>query len=314
MKKNIFSMAVLLQVAGMLAYLAAIAYLGSFSRYMSDDYCEAVSTRSSSPLTAVITRYEDGDWRAANRYSNLLFVGVMESALGWRSIEIIPPVMIILWGIGLVVLVRQARKLMGIEWHILMDLFLGALLAFTSILVAPDRFQILYWRSSMATHFAPLVFLNFLIAALLFKVRAKPNDTLPVWFALGLLLASFMIGGFSEPPVTVMVVGSALALAYIWFFVRDGSRRSWLLLAGSVFVGAVSALGVMAVSPAVAKLGADSPSFVEWIQRTVEFTYFFLGDTVKTLPLPILFNVLAPALFVFLAVRQKDGHQLASRS
>lgn len=310
MKKKFFSMAVLLQAAGMLAYLAAIAYLGTFTRYMSDDYCEAVATRASSPLGAVITRYEAGDWRAANRYSNLLFVGVMESMLGWRNIEIVPAVMVILWGLGLVALVRQARKLAGIEWHILMDVFVGSLLAFISILEAPNRYQILYWRSSMATHFAPMVFLNFLVAALLSRVQVKRETAAAVWFAFALLLASFVIGGFSEPPVTVMVTGSALAFVCIWFFVKDDSRLSWLLFTGSVLVGAISALGVMAVSPAVSKLGADAPSFMEWVQRTVEYTYFFLIDTVKTLPLPVLFSVLCPALFVFLMVRQKEGVNL----
>ncbi len=310
MKKIFFRLSVLLNVAAMLAYLAAVAYLGTFTRYMSDDYCEAVSTRASSPLAAVITRYEDGDWRAANRYSNLLFVGVMESMLGWRNIEIIPAVMVILWGLGLVVLARQSRKLAGIEWPVLMDIFLGALLAFISILVAPNRFQILYWRSSMATHFAPLVFLNFLMAGLLSRVHAKREAAASVWFTLGLFLASFIIGGFSEPPVVVMVVSSALMFAYIWFFIKESPRQSLLIFTGSIFAGAVSALGVMAMSPAVATLGSDAPSFMEWVQRTFEYTYFFLIDTGKTLPLPILFSILCPALFVFLAVRQKDDINL----
>ena len=66
MKRNFFRSGVFLLVAATLAYVAVIAYLGTFSRYMSDDYCEAVSTKSSSPLTAVITRYEAGDCRAGD--------------------------------------------------------------------------------------------------------------------------------------------------------------------------------------------------------------------------------------------------------
>lgn len=307
MKRIYFKSGVLLHVAAILAYVAVIAYLGTFSRYMSDDYCEAVSTKSSSPLAAVIIRYEAGDWRAANRYSNLLFVGITESLLGWRNIAIVPAFMVILWGVGIIVLVRQIRRVIGVEWHILMDVFLGGLLAFITILEAPNRFQILYWRSSMATHFAPLVFLNFLVAAMLSRIQTKREDAAPAWFTLVVFLASFIIGGFSEPPVTVMVISSALVIAYVWFFVKDGLRKPWLFLTGSVFMGAISALTVMAVSPAVSKLGADAPSFMEWIQRTVEYTYFFQIDTVKTLPLPVLFSILCPAVFVFLALRQKEG-------
>ena len=310
MLKNFFRLSVLLNVAAMLAYLAAVAYLGAFSRYMADDYCEAASMQSSTPLRAVMDRYEAGEWRAANRYSNLLLAGVLESLLGLRSVAIILPLMVILWSVGLIYLVRQVRKLAGIEWHFLMDMFFGALLAYLTILEAPNRFQVIYWRASMESHFAPLVFLNFLVIALLSRLHAKREAAAPVWFVLVIFFASFIVGGFSEPPVAVMVVGSALALAYIWFFVKDKLRHPALLLTGSVFVGAVFALGVMAFSPAAATLGADVPTFMDLMRRTFEYTYFFLIDTVKTLPLPILFSILCPALFVFLAVRQKGDINL----
>ena len=66
-----------------------------------------------------------------------------------------------------------------------------------------------------------------------------------------------------------MVVGSALALAYIWFFVKDKLRHPALLLTGSVFVGAVFALGVMAFSPAAATLGADVPTFMRFNAKDI---------------------------------------------
>ena len=82
-------------------------------------------TKAYSPLGAVINRYEDGQWRAANRYSNLLFVGVVEALLGKQNLQIIPAVLMFLWVIGLVYLVRQVRQVAGIQWHIYMDIFLG---------------------------------------------------------------------------------------------------------------------------------------------------------------------------------------------
>ena len=90
---------------------------------MADDYCDTFITQSSSPLAAVINRYEEGGWRAANRYSNLFFAGVAESVFGSQSVKTVPVGMILLWGMGLVTLVRQVRKLAGIEWPILMDVF-----------------------------------------------------------------------------------------------------------------------------------------------------------------------------------------------
>lgn len=303
MKKNSFSIVVLLYITGALAFLTAIAYLGTFTRHMADDYCETYVTQTYSPLGAVIDRYEAGNWRAANRYSNLLFVGVAESLLGRQNIEIVPVLMIILWEIGLIILVRQFRKLAGIQCHILVDIFLGTTLAFLSILEAPNPFQTFYWRSSMATHFVPLVFLNFLIAFLFF--RSNKEAAVSAWTMLVIFFAAFVIGGFSEPPVTVMIVGSGLGFVYTWFFVKNKTRPALLSLTGCILAGAASALIVMAVSPAASNLGADTPSFVEWIQRTTQYTYLFVIDTIKRLPLPILFSIVCPALLAFVVYRDK---------
>ena len=158
--------------------MAAIAYLGTFTRYMADDYCETYNTQTYSPLGAVINRYQDGVWRAANRYSNLLFVGVVESLLGRQSIEIIPVIMIIFWTIGLFYLVRQVRKLAGIQWHVLLDIFLGTDTGFPFHFAGAQSFSNLLLASSMATHFVPLVFLNFLVVFLLYRMRKKKRPAL----------------------------------------------------------------------------------------------------------------------------------------
>ena len=300
MSKKIFAAAVFVHIAGAVFFLAAVAYLGAFTRYMADDYCESYTTQTYSPLTAVVSRYQEGSWRAANRYSNLLFVGVMESLLGWSNIEIVPVGMIILWAAGLVALSRQARKLAGWDWDFRMDAFLGVLLAFLPLLEAPNRYQTFYWRSSMATHFVPLVFLNFLAAFLLYRARAKKESLPSIWSVLALFFAAFMIGGFSEPPLTVTIVGAGLGLAYIWLFVKNETRRALLLPLAGVFTGAVFALIVMAVSPAARNLGKTAPSFFEWAGRTAAYTYLFLLDVLKSLPLPLLFSAACPAIFIFL--------------
>ncbi|MCA2002213.1 MAG: DUF6056 family protein [Chloroflexi bacterium] len=297
MSKKIFAAAVFAHIAGAVFFLAAVAYLGTFTRYMADDYCESYTTQTYSPLTAVVNRYQEGSWRAANRYSNLLFVGVMEALLGWGNIETVPAGLIFLWAAGLILLSRQARKFAGLEWNFSVDVFLGLTLAFLPILEAPNRYQTFYWRSSMATHFVPLVFLNVLAAFLLYRARAaKPAA---FWSAVLLAPAAFLIGGFSEPPVTVMVVGAALGLASL-SFASEKTRRAFFLPLAGIFFGAVAALLTMAVSPAARNLGKTAPSFFEWAGRTAEYTYLFLLDIIKSLPLPLLFSVACPAIFIFL--------------
>lgn len=102
---------------------------------------KAVSTKSSSPLAAVIIRYEAGDRRAANRYSNLLFVGITEIAVRLAKYRNRSCVHGHSLGVAFIVLVRQICRVIGVEWHILMDVFLGGLLAFITILGSTQSFS-----------------------------------------------------------------------------------------------------------------------------------------------------------------------------
>ena len=68
-KSILFRIVVLLFVLATLIYLGVMAYLGTFTRYMADDYCETYLAQTDSPLGAVINRYEE--WSMARRKSLL---------------------------------------------------------------------------------------------------------------------------------------------------------------------------------------------------------------------------------------------------
>ena len=309
MKKSIlFRNIVFLNVLAALVFLGVMAYLGTFARYMADDYCESLNMSTDSPLEVVINRYVDGTWRASNRYSNLLFVGVVERLVP-NNIEVISPVMIALWAIGLIAAVYEIRTFVGARWPMLVDLYLGTLLAFLSLFEAPNRFQILYWRSSMATHFAPLVFLNFLLAFLFLCLRLAKGRSVPIWIGFTFFLVSFLIGGFSEPPVTLIILGAGTSLLYGWFFAKGESRRPALTLFTWILAGGILALSVMALSPAMSGLD-HSPSFLEWIQSTAQYTYYFVFDTLKTLPVPTLFGFGAPVILFYFLFQEQAYSQL----
>ncbi len=281
------------------AALSLYMYLGTFSRYLSDDFCEAVHVREASPLGAVIDRYTDGEWRAANRYSNLLFVGFSEW-LGPHNVQITTPLMILLWVIGLVWLIHEAGKLAGLSWFIEIDVLLGTTLAFFTLLQAPQLFQTIYWRSSMFTHFAPLVFGAFLLAFLLRSISRARHEAVPFWVHAIVLPASFVIAGFSEPPVAVMVTGLGLAMIAAWVTVDGDARTRILLLLGSAFAGAFLGLMVMIFSPAsFGMLNGERPGLVKLLQDSFSFPFAFIQSTFKTLPLPSLISVIIPALLIW---------------
>src|ERR1700690_3649685 len=138
----LFRVALGLGAVSMAIGLGFFAYLGTFTRYLADDYCEAVEARSGL-IQSLILRYET----VSDRYSNLLFVGLREFLLP-HNVEILPVIMILLWTIALTWLVYEARRMVGLRWFFLIDFFLAASLAFFSILEAPNRFQTIYWRSA----------------------------------------------------------------------------------------------------------------------------------------------------------------------
>ncbi len=294
--RGILRVCILCMLAAMCMYMA----LGTFSRYMSDDFCETIRVNEASALGAVIDRYTEGEWRAANRYSNLLFVGFSEW-LGPNNVQITTPLMIFLWMAGLIWAISEIRRLAGISWRIEVDLFLGISLAFLTILQAPHLFQTLYWRSSMFTHFAPLVFGVFLLAFLIRQAGCVRIEPLPLWKHLIVFFAAFVIAGFSEPPVATMVTALTLAILAVWFCSHGPARERILKLLGWAFAGAFLGLLVMVFSPANLNMpDGSTPGLVELFRDTFLFAFVFINSTFKTLPLPAMISILIPALLVWL--------------
>jgi hypothetical protein len=193
--------------------LGALSYLSTHYRYMADDYCESVLIRNEPVLTAVFHRYVDGDFRASNRYSNLLFVGLSE-VLGKNSVQILPTLMILAWLVGMTWSLNQFLKLTGIRLPGLVVYWAAVSVVFFSAWQAPNRFQIFFWRSGMATHFAPIVFISLFSGFVLYQIYSANKP--PLWISFAVFLASFMIGGFSEPPAVFMVVLIILSMVAVW--------------------------------------------------------------------------------------------------
>jgi len=280
--------------------LGAFLYLGTFTRYISDDYCEAIRVNRTSPVTAVIERYIGGQWRAADRFSNLLFVGLSET-LGPSNVPIAAVSMILLWIFSLIWSLYGVQKLASLQWSFVLTSFLAALLAFFTILQAPDLFQTLYWRSGMATHFAPLVFQFLLAGFVLYYIRHSHGGSPTIWVTVLVFLAAFMIGGFSEPPTAMMILALGFILAGLWLWGRGSSRRPALILSAATLVGALLAMAVMFFSPAntLHSEVASSPNFPAVVVRTVRYTFEFMADTLHILPLPSLISALLPAPVLF---------------
>lgn len=276
--------------------IATYMKLGSYTYYLADDYCEAVRVNRTTPIQAVIERYTDGDWRAANRYSNITFVGFSEM-LGENSIPITIVIMMFLWLIGLCWSMHELRKLLNIKWHVVIDLFLGTLLTFLSFLMAPSLFQTIYWRSSMMTHFAPLVFTSLLSAFVIRQSQnIQPSSKLIYVFVL---CCAFVIAGFSEPPTTTLLIVLSLLLLFIWQWDNSVNKLRHLALVGFFFIGILLGFFLMLFSPAITDVvNEKSQSVVTVLLNSFYYAFLFIQDSLKTLPLPLFLSFGIPFLLI----------------
>ncbi|RJP51739.1 MAG: hypothetical protein C4557_07440 [Anaerolineaceae bacterium] len=297
-----------ISVLALLSVTLIYVYLGTFSRYIADDYCEAVRVTSASPVQAVLDRYSVGAWRAANRYSNLLFVGVSES-LGGNNMPFAIASMSLLWLVGLTWSAREVGKLLKMNWVFETDLFIGLAFGFFSFLQAPSLFQTVYWRSSMMTHFAPLVFGSLLFAFVMRQVRRSEDKPLSLPVSLFILVAAFFIAGFSEPPTTTLLTILPLLMIVVWAFTKSPvGRKKFLAPLAWTFAGVVLGFLAMIFSPALAGVAREKTlNIIDLLATSFYYGYLFIIDTLKTQPLPILVSVLIPLLLIWLHRQMKPS-------
>lgn len=275
-----------LSAASMTVAIVFFAYFGIYSRLLADDYCETIQATQQTIFSALIYRYET----TSDRYSNFLF-DALSSLLGPHNVQFIPAIMIIGWTIALTWLLYLVKQLGGWQWPWLIDFYLAASLVFFSILQAPNRYQTFYWRSAMATHFAPLVYLTIFSAVLMTQVRHAATRPPASWVGPLFLIAAFLGGGFSEPPDAMLIVASGLAIAAVAIWEKGTRRRTALLLLIWTLAGGLLALLVMKLSPNVLRLRTPPPDLLTLIYRTSLNTAQFIQDSLLTLPVPTMVSM-----------------------
>ncbi|MDO9300689.1 MAG: hypothetical protein Q7T89_04860 [Anaerolineales bacterium] len=292
---NFFSLSIWLSATFSAFVLAIYAYLGTFSRHLADDYC-AVDFVKKDFFTALWINYTN----VSDRFSNFMLITFSE-VVGPRTVAVLPALMIILWVIGIAWLLYEASRFSGQAWDKFIILTLTLLFVFFALLQAPNRFQILYWRSSMSAHFAPLVFMPYLASSILRSIFAAEKKPTAFWVYPLIFFASFILGGFSEPTVMVLISLLALAIFSTWLWMKRPTRGAVLSLLIWSFAGAALALVVMAISPANAfRLGnAAPPTLPILLSRTFGYGFDFILNSFRTLPLPTLFTVLMPFLVFY---------------
>jgi hypothetical protein len=251
-------------------------------------------------------RYET----ASSRYTNILFIGFADKVFGWYNPAVLPALMLTVFVVGLFFLLDQIQKLLHLEWKRGLTFYFAALIAYFSLVQAPDLYQTLYWRAGMTSHFAPVALLPFLGAFVIGQIRLSSGRTPPTWVYAACFVIPFVIGGFSEPPITLSVSALVLAILAAWWM-KTPARRSTLLIMSWTLAGSAASLMVLALAPANSLRLGDTESNLFLLMWNIFYSTFqFASDQVRTLPLPVLLNVAIPALFFY--VRSSDSSGKAS--
>lgn len=303
----IFRYAVWISTLAMLIAIGLYIYLGTFSRYLGDDYCEAMLFKNSSPIGAVLERYTTGKWpRATMRYSNLLLDGYSE-LLGKNSMSISISSMAALWIIGLIWSIHEIRTFLQVKWPFSTDLFLGTTLGFFSFFMAPSLFQTVYWRSAMMTHFAPLVFGSLLTAFLVKQMGRAETQSISLLNNLAVFFASFIIAGFSEPPTTTVLTALPLLMLLIRVWGKPAARQKQLALLSWTLAGVFLGLIVMLLSPSSANaMQEKTSSIVQVLGNSFLYSYLFMVDSLRTIPLPLFVSTMISLMLILLYREAKE--------
>jgi Family of unknown function (DUF6056) len=287
--------------------LAVYAYLGFFSRYMADDYCLLVDLKSGDILTNSINKY----FFKSNRFTNLFVLGFWE--LFPNNIAFMPVLHIIFWVGGLYWLLNELNKTFNLALPLPVVLFTAETLALFSFFMAPNVFQILYWRPGQVSYLTPIVMFT-LMAAWLVNLVRRDKVTLPLAFLFGFM--AFFVGGLSETLGALHISILSLVLLCVFLFDKSPRRKPAQILLIALLMGALLALVVMFLAPANEVRINDengSPPFTTVLLRTFEYSFLFLRITFTNIPLPVVGLLAISSLMTMLLLQNQPNVKFEAR-
>ena len=286
--------------------LLVYAYLGTFSRRQADDFCYAWNASSRSLMDAQVTWYRTD----SSRYA-ATFVLTLSERLGSWTIPVLPVLVLGLWLYGTYRLFGRLQKKFKLDLPPMAVFFLAEVLIYFVLLLAPNLYQVLYWRPGLVIYLLPLVLLTHLAVFLLDQAASPEEKWRPL--VLGLVTVLFyFIAGFSET-IAALQIGMLGLLFVSLLFLAKGKKRNWvLLLVGFALLGSLAAMGTLFFSPATRMrqgLIGPGPDLVSLLRMSFSnaflFMYINLGENAFSL-LILLTTALLAGYGVFSA-RLTDG-------
>jgi hypothetical protein len=263
--------------------LAGYAYRGIFSRYLQDDYCYSAQVMSRDFFSAQLDSYMRVMPYNSDRYSLTLFSGFAEVLGGSKFDPYLPVLSIVFWAAALWLVFREWHKAFQIKINPLAST-VGAfsILVFTFYL-APNLYQVLFWRSAMFPYLTPLIINSFLVAAYFYIYRTRRINVLSA-FLFG--LTAFIAGGFSE---TVAIWQLCLwGLILIFFLFKSSKEPFAFKLILLPMLGTLLAILALALGPGNSDQlqPFQRPDLFTLVTRSFYYAWQFIKTSLRSLILP----------------------------
>jgi hypothetical protein len=217
-------------------------YLGSFTRFIADDYCSAYYAKDMGLVDSIMFWYKT--W--SGRYSAFGIDWVALNLFDAYHINWIPPLVLLIWLLLTIATVylflRSKNPQRDNFWHALV---LATMILFLVLVLSPNIPESLYWWNGMRSYMLPLVVLTFgALVFILFGQRTKTKQSLAIGMLFFFALA-FADGGLSETYVVLQLVLFAF-LIFIRFLsagkIKADFVNVWLF---SGFLGTLTSLAIV---------------------------------------------------------------------
>ncbi len=287
-----FGSILFVSAAGLLFY----AWLGLYNRYWADDWCYNADYYSLG-LLGILNGYNYITYYASNRISLTLF-SVLFEQLGLVGVQLLPLILLGLSVHSLFLILKTIFQRAGLSARQLALLTFSTVLIYITFYLAPNQFQVLYWRSGAMPYTTPLIGSLYIFAFLLSQWGKNTVSNHIFLFFLVLIT-----GLFSESGWAVLFAGLVLGLLFTGWRVMVG-KTTWnqAALLMNAFIAALIALAILMLSPANELRQVNYPERTSLLLVPV-YSFIYAADfavsSIKSFILPT--SLLAALFYSFAA-------------
>lgn len=231
-------------IALALVPLAAYAYMGSFSRFVSDDYASAALTVKFGVIGAMLDWYTKWTGRFSANFVDSLSGFFGPQAMAYQTV-----IVILAWSAALITVIWLLLPSISgrVKWSI--SILLSSLILITTFETTPSLAQSLYWTQGMHSVILPLILATILAAILLFRWKqSSPASHNFIWACSTGILA-FVAGGFGETYVALQCISLVIVLFFGLVSRSPDFRKKLLSIVLTCLVSSFLAMVIIILAP-----------------------------------------------------------------